>query len=432
MKELYQAHIAERQKQAEAALEATGFEAMVLHSGTPFLYFADDMHPPHHVNPHFAHWVPLAGPHHLLLVRPGHKPKLVRFKPEDFWYEQSSVGEPFWLDSFDFEEAGDQAEAWSRVTGAGHTAYVGDAGDEARGHGFEDGAVHPEQLLAHLDWGRSYKSAYEVECTEEAQRMAARGHVAARTAFEGGASELEIHHAYVQGVGIVDHQLPYGSIVALNEKGATLHYEQKRTERDGHVLLIDAGAVHNGYASDITRTWTVDSCDATFRELVAGMDELQRDVCGAVRPGLPYPDLHHMAHVRIGDLLHQVGALKLGGEDAVARGLTRAFFPHGLGHFLGIQVHDVAGHQAESAGGTNTPDEKHPYLRTTRVIEEGMLFTVEPGLYFIPILLNKHRDNTDDFDWSLIDRLTPFGGVRIEDNVVVTADGHRNLTRPYI
>ena len=434
MKELYAEHVAERQRLAGEALAATGFDALVLSSGTPFRYFADDMDAPHHPNPHFAHWVPLPGPHHLLLIRPGEKPKLVRFAPEDYWYEQAPIGSPFWLDSFDYEEVGDRDEAWKRVTGRGRSAFVGDAPEVARASGIAPEGIEPEELVARLDWGRSYKTPYETACVEEASRIAARGHAAAREVFLGGGSELDIHHAFVAGVGCVDRQLPYGSIVALNEKGATLHYEEKRTEQDGLVLLIDAGATHQGYAADITRTWTTDDCDATFRELVAGMDELQRGLCDAVRPGLSYPDLHHLGHVRIGDLLHAVGVLKVAGEDAVAAGLTRAFFPHGLGHFLGIQVHDVAGHQAAASGGTNPPDEKHPYLRTTRTIEERMLFTVEPGVYFIPMLLREQRagERKDLIDWDLVDRLTPLGGVRIEDNLCVTADGHRNLTRPYI
>jgi Xaa-Pro dipeptidase len=105
-----------------------------------------------------------------------------------------------------------------------------------------------------------------------------------------------------------------------------------------------------------------------------------------------------------------------------------------LGHFLGIQVHDVGGHQKEPAGGTNPPPEQYPLLRTTRTLEENQVFTVEPGLYFIEMLLRDFRegDDKDAFDWSLIDRLAPCGGIRIEDNVVVTADGHRNLTREYL
>ena len=118
----------------------------------------------------------------------------------------------------------------------------------------------------------------------------------------------------------------------------------------------------------------------------------------------------------------------------MSRGLSYPFYPHGLGHFLGIQTHDVAGHQAAPEGGSNPPPEKHPALRTTRTIEKDMVFTVEPGLYFIDMLLRPHREGPekDAFDWATIDRLTPFGGIRIEDNIVVTADGHTNLTRPHV
>jgi Xaa-Pro dipeptidase len=428
---LYPAHVAARQKQAEAALAATGYDALLLSSGTPFTYYADDMHAPHHENAHFAAWLPLEGPHHLLLVRPGERPKLLRFAPEDFWYEQAPLGDPFWLSAFELEELGTQEEVWKRAACPGRVAYVGDALEEARAHGADP---NPAALLAELDWNRSYKTPYEAASVEEATRVAARGHHAARKAFEGGASELEIHHVYVEALGVVDRELPYASIVALDQHGATLHYDKKRPERNGRVLLIDAGARTNGYAADITRTWTTPACDATFRELVAGVDELQQELCQAVRPGLPYPELHHRGHVAIGSLLHDLGLLTVGGEDAVERGLTRPFFPHGLGHFLGIQVHDVAGHQAGAAGGTNAPDEKHPYLRTTRAIEPGMLFTVEPGVYFIPMLLRKHRSGATAgyFDWELVERLTPFGGVRIEDNLYVTASGSQNLTRPHI
>ena len=118
----------------------------------------------------------------------------------------------------------------------------------------------------------------------------------------------------------------------------------------------------------------------------------------------------------------------------MTRGLTAPFFPHGVGHFLGIQVHDVSGRQKAPDGGTVQPPPQYPYLRTTRVITEGQVFTIEPGLYFIDMLLRPFRTGKDDgaIDWSLVERLAPFGGIRIEDNVVVTKTGHRNLTRPHV
>lgn len=437
MSELYPAHVRARQAKAEVALAAASFDAMVLQSGAPFTYHADDQDAPFHSAPHFAHWVPMEGPRHLLLVRPGKRPMLVRVAPEDYWYEQTPLGDPSWAREFDLVELKSEEEAWKHVessTPLANAAYVGDSPGGAAAHGIPRKRVNPPALIARLDWDRSFKTPYEVECLEEATRMAARGHAAARAAFQAGASEIEIHQTYVAAVGCVDEELPYPSIVALDEKGATLHYQRKRTHRNGKVLLIDSGAKHLGYGSDITRTWTARDCDETFRDLVRGLDGLQQELCASVKPGMPYGDVHHAAHARVGDLLNVLGVIAKGGEEAVSLGLTSPFFPHGVGHFLGIQVHDVSGRQKGPKGGTVPPPPQHPHLRTTRTIAEDQVFTIEPGIYFIEMLLRPLRtsEHAALVDWKLVDRLTPCGGARIEDNVVVTKSGHRNLTRPYV
>jgi Xaa-Pro dipeptidase len=161
------------------------------------------------------------------------------------------------------------------------------------------------------------------------------------------------------------------------------------------------------------------------------MDALEQDLCGAATPGRPYLEVHLEAHRGIGKILCDQGLLKVGVEEALDKGLTRPFFPHGIGHHLGIQVHDVAGKQADPAGTPAPPPEEHPYLRNTRTIEAGQVFTIEPGLYFIPMLLRPFRGgpHSGAFDWDTIDTLTPLGGIRVEDNVVVTESGPRNLTR---
>jgi len=435
VRSLYEQHLAERQRLAEENLAATGHDALLLHSGRPLRYFADDQDAPFRPTPHFAHWVPLDGPEHLLLVRPGERPRLVRYAPEDYWYEQAPLGDPFWADAFDLVEVASVERAWAEASAGGRVAYVGNAPDEARARGIE--AANPDGLVARLDWDRSYKSAYEVECTAAACERAARGHLAARDAFRAGGSELDVHRAFVRAVGGVEAELPYPTIVGLDAKGAVLHYTGKRATRDddeGRVLLIDAGARCNGYASDVTRTWTAEDCDPAFRALAEGVDRLQRELCDRVRPGLAYPDLHHAAHVLVGDLLAEVGIARIGGEEAVERGLTPLFLPHGLGHFLGLQVHDVAGHQRAREGGTAPPPDRYPFLRTTRTIEERQVFTVEPGVYFIELLLRDARadDRAGLLDWELVERCLPLGGIRVEDDVVVTADGHRNLSRPHL
>ena len=431
LSELFTGHLAERQARLAEDLDAAGFEALVISAGAPLRYFSDDQDAPFHATPHFRHWCPVEGPHHVLELRPSRRPRLIRFAPEDFWYEPAPLGDPFWREGFDLEEAASVDDVWKALGSISAGAYVGDAPERAKRAGLD---ANPERLTARLDWSRAIKSDYELRCLEEASAHGARGHRAAQEAFQNGASELEIHHAFVAALETTDARLPYGSIVALDEKGAFLHYEAKRGLRGGAVLLIDAGAASRGYASDITRTHVAAGCDERFVALRDGMDELQQGLCRAVRPGLPFAELHHRAHLAIAGLLAERGLLRADPEQAVKNCWTHPFFPHGLGHQLGIQVHDVGGHLADRDGTTAPPPEQYPALRNTRRIEPGQVFTVEPGLYFIEMLLRPYRTgpDSDRFDWDAIDALTPCGGVRIEDNVLVTEDGHRNLTREHL
>jgi Xaa-Pro dipeptidase len=428
---LYKEHVARLRAETEKSLAASGHDSLVLSSGVPFTYFADDRDAPFEPVPHFAHWCPLAGPHHLLHVVPGRKPQLVRYAPEDYWYEQGSVTDPFWQGEFDFEEAGTIEAAWARLGRPARAAYVGNETERAKGAGL---VPNPAALLSRLDWTRSYKDGYEVRSLEEATALGARGHRAAREAFAAGASELDIHNAFVRAVGTTEAELPYTTIVALDEKGATLHYENKRREGKGHVLLLDAGAQVRRYACDITRTTAAPGCDPRFVGLIRAMETLQRELAAAARPGRPYLDVHLDAHRGVARILSEHGLVKASADEAYERGLTRPFLPHGVGHHLGIQVHDVAGLQRDPAGTPPPPPDEHPFLRNTRRIEPGHVFTIEPGLYFIPMLLRPLRAGPEAsaFDWKVIDALAPFGGIRVEDNVVVTPGGPRNLTREHL
>jgi Xaa-Pro dipeptidase len=428
---LFDQHVARLREETEKALDEAGFDSLVVSSGAPFTYFADDRDAPHEPIPHFAHWCPLLGPHHLLHVVPGRRPRLVRHAPEDYWYEQGGVTDPFWVGAFALEDAGSVDAAWAALGRPARAGYVGNETDRAAALGL---AVNPAALTSRLDWVRSYKDAYEVACLEEATALGARGHRAAREAFAAGASELEIHQAFVRAVGCPDAELPYTTIVALDEKGATLHYESKRAVRDGRVLLLDAGAARRRYACDITRTSTARGCDPRFVELVRAVDALERELAEAATAGRPYLDVHLDAHRGVARVLADLRLVRVSAEEALERGLTHPFFPHGIGHHLGIQVHDVAGRQKDPAGTPAPPPKEHPYLRNTRPIEPGHVFTIEPGIYFIPMLLRPFRsgEHAAAFDWDAIDALTPLGGVRVEDNVVVTESGPRNLTREHL
>ena len=118
-------------------------------------------------------------------------------------------------------------------------------------------------------------------------------------------------------------------------------------------------------------------------------------------------------------------------ETLLETGVTSAFFPHGLGHLLGVQVHDVGGHQADESGTIIDPPSGHPFLRLTRVLEEDMVLTIEPGLYIIDMLLDNLRGTPAEshVNWDMVDWLRPYGGIRIEDDIRVMANGQENLTR---
>ena len=262
----------------------------------------------------------------------------------------------------------------------------------------------------------------------EAARLGAIAHTAAEQAFREGLSEYHIHQRYCMSIQMVDAQLPYGNIVALNEHGAVLHYQahEQKLPAERRSFLIDAGATVQGYACDITRTYA-----AQFAQLIQAMDDVQQQLCSSVDAGLDYRDLHLRTHLDIAGILKDFEIINISPEDAVESGLSAVFYPHGLGHFLGIQTHDVAGLIADEQGTAIPRPEGHPFLRLTRTLEAGNVLTIEPGLYFIEPLLRKWRENgyLSAVNWEKVESLAPYGGVRIEDNVVVTDGVPRNLTR---
>ena len=210
-----------------------------------------------------------------------------------------------------------------------------------------------------------------------------------------------------------------------------LHYHKLSRSRDvpRRSFLIDAGAQFRGYAADITRTYARE--DGEFAALVRGMESIELALCGLVRPGADYRDIHLEAHRLIAGLLHEAGIVACGADEAVGTGLSSTFFPHGIGHLLGLQVHDVAGLAGDRAGNEIPRPAGHPYLRLTRRLEPGFVVTIEPGLYFIDLLLDAARagDHARRIRWDTVERLRPCGGIRVEDDVLCTTGAPENLTR---
>ena len=183
-----------------------------------------------------------------------------------------------------------------------------------------------------------------------ASERGALGTRAAEAAFRDGRSEFDIHRAYCKAVSHTDPELPYGNIVALNEHGAVLHYTDLDREPPATIrsFLIDAGAQVHGYASDITRTYS--SGDQRFQALIDRMDAMELEIVARVQAGVDYRDLHVDTHRMLAEVLVDA-ELATGDPDTLLEtGVTSAFFPHGLGHLLGIQVHDVGGLQENEAG----------------------------------------------------------------------------------
>jgi Xaa-Pro dipeptidase len=419
----YPDHLAYLQAGYEAALAAHGLDAIVLCGGAAASRSRfDDQAWPVLPTPAFAHWCPLVEADAFVVIRAGARPRLVRTIVEDFWETVAPAESNHFWPAFELVEV-KPGQAASALPG-GKVAVITRDPEAAPA-----GEVNPPGLVAELDLLRTRKTAYEIECLAEASRRGARGHRKAAELFRTGTpSELDVHLAFLSGSEQDDLWAPYKGIVAIGRHAAVLHYNAYKRERvaGDTSLLVDAGAKCLGYGSDITRTAVRGEGGAArrFAALLDRMEALQLEIIRRIRPGLPYEDLHDDAHRLLAEALLELGIGRGGAEQLVERGVTRALFPHGLGHSLGITVHDVGMKP-------RAPRADNPFLRNTSVIEPGQVFTIEPGIYVIDALLAplEADDRSGLLDWSAIAELRDFGGIRIEDDVVVEARGVRNLTR---
>ena len=437
----YPEHLTILDRDLGRSLEIAGrkgldLNGVLFHAGSLSTYHGDDRLVPFAAAGHVRRWVPLAGPEHAVLARPGRKPLVVRVQPQDYWYDTSPPPHSFWEDSVDLEQVETFEEIAQVVGSLNGVAYVGESAAAAASLGIDGNLVEPKALMAPLDWFRAYKTQYELDCLRKAAEHAAAGHQRALEVFRLGASERQVHWAFLEASGQLEFEVPYETIVAFDQKAAILHYQHKRGPEaaPGQVFLLDAGAACEGYAADITRTWFQPEVDETFQALVRGVDAFERDLVAMVTAGRPYLEIHVEAHRRTAGLLAELGLVTCSAEEAFESGITRTFLPHGVGHQLGAQVHDVGGHQAGPEGGEVPPPEEYPFLRNTRILEPGHVVTIEPGIYFVPMLLAPLRETAEGklLDWTLVDRLTPLGGVRIEDNIVCTDSGPLDFTRDLI
>lgn len=284
---------------------------------------------------------------------------------------------------------------------------------------------------------REIKSPGEVAEIEDALTVSASMYAAAFATARPGLTEAQVA-GVIQGVALAaDRQQAFGPIVSIH--GEVLHNTSyANTLAAGNLLVIDSGAESaGGYASDITRTMPV---GGTFTSRQKDIYEVvlaaQETVIKQASPQVSNRELHLAAARVIADGLRQVGLMKGDVDEAVVAGAHALFFPHGLGHMLGLDVHDMEdlGDVVGYAEGDRRSDQFGLcYLRLARQLRPGFVITVEPGCYFIPALIDRwqaDRRHAEFIDYDRIAEYRDFGGIRIEDDVLITDDGCRVLGTP--
>jgi len=298
-------------------------------------------------------------------------------------------------------------------------------------------AVRSEELRDVLLHVRRPKDDVEIDRMRKAATATAKGFAAADAMIRPGVTEraiqIELEAAFAREGG---DRTGYGSIVAAGSNSAVLHFTPTtRALHEGDVVLIDAGAEVNRYCADVTRTWRTESGSSKpttdegfYRELyqvVLGI--LERGVARCT-VGAEWRDVHLAACHEVAEGLAALGVLRGDPSALVERDAHALFFPHGLGHMVGLGVRDAGGY-LKGRVRSNRPGLRN--LRTDLPLEAGYTITVEPGIYFIPALLNdtaRREQYRDAVNWPMVDGLLEFGGIRLEDNVHVTTDGPENLT----
>ena len=432
LNKLYTDHLKEWSQRFSEACNTQKLDGIVVFSGVKKSRFRDDNEYPFYVEPYFKVWVPQIFPNSAIKIIPGHTPVLVHQQQTDFWHEGPKDPAGFWTNHFDIITVSNTTKMLEELKiSSSQLAAIGENSDLSMGFS----SVNNQKLLDHLDFYRAFKTDYEIACITEANKIAAVGHAAAQKELTKNSkkkSEFQLNQVYCTTTGQREFELPYQNIVALNEHASTLHYQNLDRNYPDNFLsfLLDAGATFNGYASDITRT--ISGENKHFDALIKAMDGLQKKLCSKAKSDVSFIFLNEVAHQLLANVLEEQELINSKAEESYKRGITRFFLPHGLGHLLGLQVHDKGGYLNSLGEPNEMPPIDHPFLRLTRTLQPGFVVTIEPGLYFIPSLLDRLRNCSlsNLINWTKVETLIPYGGIRIEDNILVTCSESLNLSRP--
>jgi len=285
---------------------------------------------------------------------------------------------------------------------------------------------------------RSVKSEEEVAEIEAALLTTYKMYETAMRMAQPGVIEKDIA-GRIDGIAIAGAgATAFPTILTKNGQILHNHYHGNKL-RKGDLVVVDAGAESTmHYAADITRTVPVGgSFSGRQREIYEIVLEAQETAIRSIAPGVPYKEVHLKAARTIAAGLHAVGLMKGDPVEAVAQGAHALFFPHGLGHMLGLDVHDMENLGENHVGYDETVARSKQfglaYLRLAKELRPGYVLTVEPGVYFIPALIDKWKKEKkfrDFIPYDKLERYKTFGGIRIEDDVLVTKAGCRVLGKP--
>jgi Xaa-Pro aminopeptidase len=295
-----------------------------------------------------------------------------------------------------------------------------------------------ETLTRSIVAQRSIKTSLEIKEIEKAHRTTAEMHETAIRMAKPGLYERDLAGT-VEGIALRGGgQVSFP--VILSKHGETLHnHYHGNILQDGDLVVHDSGAESEmGYAADITRTFPVSGkFTQKQREIYEIVLQTEQACIDAIKSGIKNIEIHNLASRSIAEGLSNLGFMKGDIEDAVAQGAHALFFPHGIGHMLGLDVHDMENLGEHYVGYNDTVKRSEQfglaYLRLAKELKPGFVLTIEPGIYFIPALIDSWR-NEGKFEsfinYDRVEEYKSFGGIRIEDDVLVTKSGHRVLGKP--
>jgi Xaa-Pro aminopeptidase len=278
---------------------------------------------------------------------------------------------------------------------------------------------------------RSVKDELEITELEKAAAIGYEMHTTAMQLAVPGALEMNIA-GIMEGIAL-KHGGSVSFPVILSQNGETLHnHDHSQVLQEGRLLLVDAGAeTLSHYCCDYTRTIPVGGkFSARQREIYEIVLKANNSAFKRIKPGITYREIHLHACKKIVKGLTELGLMKGEPEAAVAAGAHALFFPHGLGHMMGLDVHDMEGLGENYVGYNETIERSKQfgtaYLRMARTLEPGFVITNEPGIYFIPALIDlwrKEKKFEQFINYDLVETYKGFGGIRLEDDILVTPDG---------